>query len=219
MATRLVHEVHSLIAFGLPYSHIHAKKDAFSQRSPGLRHRQVRHRKYRQFGDTWSFSDPSPRGEDDRVGRIAKWKGDIKAEEYMVSKAHDLDDRCWDRDDISRAERLRVRRYWESFCAWLVINPDVLKAWAQVDVIEGRIHRVIDGVEVWEEEPTLRAAYFALYNRVCFLIRCKRALREALVEYGGYDLATLEMIARSQPLVESAARQKYGRHFASGFNR
>ena len=34
-----------------------------------------------------------------------------------------------DREDISRAERAAVRRYWESLCAWLVLNPAVLKSW------------------------------------------------------------------------------------------
>ena len=199
MATRLVHETHSLVAFGLPYSYIRAKKDAFSQKVPGIRHRQVRHRKYQQFGDTWDFSDPFPKSEDHRIKRIAEWKGDIKAEEYMVSKAHDFDDRCWDREDISRAERAGVRRYWESLCAWLVLNPAVLKSWAGVDVVAGRIHRVIKGVEVWEEEPTLLPAYAALRNRVCFLIRCNRALREALVEYGGFDLAELHCLTRHPP--------------------
>lgn len=195
MATRLVHEVHSLIAFGLPYSHVHAKKDAFSQEAPGIRHRQVRHRKYQQFGHTWDFSDPFPKSEAHRIKRIADWKGKIKAEEYMVSKAHDLDDRCWDREDIPPVERASIRRYWESLCAWLVLNPEVLKSWAGVDVVAGRIHRVIEGVKVWEEEPTLRPAYAALYNRVCFLVRRNRALREALVEYGGFDLAALSNIA------------------------
>ena len=195
MATRLVHEVHSLVAFGLPYGHVHAKKDVFSQKAPGVRHRQVRHRKYQSFGRTWNFSGPFPAHENHRIQRIARWKGDIRAEEYMVSQAHDFDDRCWDREDIPRTERAAVRRYWESLCAWLVLNPDVLKCWGGVDVVAGRIHRVIDGVEVWEDEPTLPPAYAALYNRVCFLIRRNKALRDALVECGGFDRAALSNIA------------------------
>ena len=101
-----------------------------------------------------------------------------------------------DREDISLAERAAVRRYWESLCTWLVLNPAVLKSWAGVDVVAGRIHRVIKGLEVWEEEPTLRPAYAALYNRVCILIVRNRALREALVEYGGFDLAELHCLTR-----------------------
>jgi hypothetical protein len=76
-----------------------------------------------------------------------------------------------------------------------VLNPDVLKSWAGVDVVAGRIHRVIDGVEVWEDEPTLRPAYAVLYDRVCFLVRRNRSLREALVEYGSSDVAALSNIA------------------------
>lgn len=199
MASRLVHEVHSLVAFGLPYSHIHAKKDAFSQKAPGIRHRQVRYRKYRLFGDTWNFSDPFPAREGHRITRIVRWKGNVKAEEYMVSNAHDFDDRCWDREDLPRTERAAVRTYWESLCAWLVLNPDVLRSWAGVDVVTGRIHRIIDGVEVWEDEPALRPAYAALYARVRFLIRRSRALREALVECGGLDRAALSNIVCTRP--------------------
>jgi len=208
MATRLVHEIHSLVAFGLPYSHVHSKKDAFSQNAPGIRHRHVGHRKYMQFGHTWDFSEPFPEGEDQRIARIAQWKGDIRAEEYMVSKAHDLDDRCWDREDISQVERAAVRKYWEGFCAWLVLNREFLKSWAGVDVVAGRIHRLIDGVEVWEDEPALRPAYAALYNRVCFLIRRKRSIREALVEYGGFDLATLSNIACTRRRADTKQRAR-----------
>ncbi len=191
MASRLVHEVHSLIAFGLPYGYVHAKKDAFSQRAPGIRHRQVGHRKYQAFGKTWDFSDPFPANEAHRIGRISRWKGSVVAEEYMVSTSHDVDDRIWDFEGTPRAERTAIRKFWESFCAWLVLSPDVLKSWAGVDVAAGRIHRVIDGIEVWEDEPTLIAAYTALYNRVRFLIRRDKALREALVKYGNLNPTAL----------------------------
>ena len=205
MANRLVHEVHSLIAFGLPYGYVHAKKDAFSQRTPGVRHRQVRHRKYQAFGKTWDFSDPFPANEKRRIERISRWKGPIIAEEYMVSMAHDLDDRSWDFDNTPRAERTAIRKYWESFCACLVLSPDILKSWAGVDVAAGRIHRVVDGTEVWEEEPTLVAAYCALYNRVRFLIRRDRALREALIKYWKLDPTALSN-RRLQPTAREQRR-------------
>lgn len=198
MASSLVHQVHSLVAFGLPYGHIHARKDVFSQKVPGIRHRQVRHRKYRLFAQTWDLSDPFPAREDQRIERIARWKGDLRAEEYMVSMAHDLDGKCWDREDIPRDERAAIRAYWEGLCAWLVLHPDVLKSWAGVDVLSGRIHRVIDGIEVWEDEPALRCAYAALHARVCFLIRRNPRLREALVEHGGLDRAALSNIASTR---------------------
>ncbi len=191
MASRLVHEVHSLIAFGLPYSHVHAKKDAYSQRKPGLRHRDLRHRRYQAFGKTWDLNDPFREADHLRSRRVLQWKGPRIAEEYMASMAHDLDDRTWDFDGKPRPERAAIRKYWESFCAWLILNQDVLRSWAGVDVVAGRIHRVIDGVDVWEEEPTLVVAYSALQNRVRFLIRCDMALREALVKYGKVDVDAL----------------------------
>lgn len=191
MARGLVHEVHSLVAFGLPYRHVHARKDAFSRRSPGLRHRRVKHRKYQAFGKTWDFRDPYPAKAQRQVERIVRWKGPDRAEEYMASVSHDVDDKSWDFDGTTRVERFAIRKYWESFCAWLVLNPDILKSWAGVDVAAGRIHRVIDGVEVWEEEPKLAGAYATLYNRVCFLIRRDRTLRNALVKYGQLDPGAL----------------------------
>src|SRR3972149_6294557 len=155
MASGWVHQVHSLIAFGLPYSHVHSRKDSHSQRSPGLRHRRFRHRKYQTCGETWDFDGPYSERHKAQVERIRRWKGPALAERYMVSASHDVDDKVWDFDDSPRDERAFRRKYWEGFCAWLVLNPAALKAWAQVDVVAGRIHRVIDDVEVWEGESEL----------------------------------------------------------------
>ena len=185
MASRLVHAVHSLIAFGLPYEHIHARKDSFSQRRPGGRHRAVRHRKYQQLGSEWDFADAYTPDWQHRLERIGRWKGTALAEAYQVSTAHDLDDKVWDFEDRARSERAAVRKYWEGVCAWLVLNPEILKTWGGVDVVAGRIHRVIDGAEVWEPEPGLSAAYASLRRHVEFLLRVDRRLREALQACGG----------------------------------
>jgi hypothetical protein len=75
-------------------------------------------------------------------------------------------------------------------------------------VVAGRIHRVVEGVEVWEEEPTLRRTYAVLYNQVCFLIRRNRVLREALVEYGGFDLAVLSNIACTRRRVANSGASR-----------
>lgn len=178
-----VHQVHSLIEFGLPYATVHSRKDWFSRRSPGLCHRQVGHRKYQSFGKSWSFDRPFSNRDEIRVDRIAQWKGPIIAEEFMVSVSHDLDDRVWDFDGTARDERAFRRKRWEGFCAWLILNPAVLKAWAQVDVLAGRIHRVIDGVEVWKHDPELIPAYAVLLRRVRFVLSRDRMLREVVAAY------------------------------------
>lgn len=185
-----VHQVHSLIEFGLPYAAVHSRKDWFSRRSPGLCHRQVGHRKYQSFGRSWSFDRPFSSRDERRVDRIAQWKGPTIAEEFMVSASHDLDDRVWDFDGAARDERAFRRKCWEGFCAWLILNPAVLKAWAQVDVLAGRIHRIIDGVEVWEHDPELIPAYTALLGRVRFVRSRDRMLREAVAAYDRSNTAT-----------------------------
>ena len=194
MPSKLVHQVNSLIALGQPYGHVHSKKDAYSQRAPGLRHRQVRHRKYRAFNRTWDFTNPYPANERQQIERVCRWKGAAVAEEYMTSLSHDVDDRTWDLEGMSRSDRSAIRTYWESFCAWLVLNPDILMERVGVDVVEGRVLRRIDGVDVWEYEPGLIDGYDALYKHVQFLIRRKRELRAALAEYGEPD--------HSEPLQE-----------------
>lgn len=198
MASSLVHKVHSLIAFALPYGHIHSKKDSFAQRVPGIRHREVRHHKYQAFGSTWDFTNSYPANEVRRIARILRWKGPEVAEGYMVSLSHDVDDKCWDFDGMPRAERAAVRKYWEAFCAWLVLNPDTLKTWAGVDVLNGRVHRIVDGIEVWTDEPALIGAFAALYNQVRFLLRRDAKLRAALIEYGAVNPNSLPEEAKTR---------------------
>ena len=188
MPNRLIHEVHALIAFGRPYGHVHRKKDAFSQRAPGIRHRKVKHRKYQSFGTSWCLDNSFSPRENQHIERVARWKGAEVAEQFMVSMSHDVEDKIWDFDGISRDQRSTVREYWEAFCAWLVLNPGILKAWAGVDVVAGRIQRLVDGVEVWEDEPALIGEYAALYNRARFLIARRKRIRDALLEYGGVHL-------------------------------
>jgi hypothetical protein len=183
MANRFVHDVLSLIIFGLPYDEVHARKDSFSQFAPGIIHRKVRHRKYQSYQRSWDMEIPFPDEENQSIKRVLAWKGADVADSYMVSLAHDVQDRVWDFPDISADERAAVRLYWEAFCVWLVLNPDLLKSWAEVDVISGRVCRTLDGVSIWQEEPALIGAYAALLNRANFLLRRKTGLREALERY------------------------------------
>jgi hypothetical protein len=184
LADRIVHAVNSLIAFGYPYEHIHARKDRYSQRRPGTAHRTVRHPRYRRLGYTWDMSDVYTEALNQATRRIARWKGPHRAEEWQVSVAHDVDDRVWDFDNRPRDERVQTRQYWETFCVWLVLNPSVLKTWAGVDVLEGKIHRVVDCVEVWEDEPTLPAAYQELRRKVEFRLRVDRKLAALVACWG-----------------------------------
>jgi hypothetical protein len=168
----------SLIIFGLPYDEVHARKDSFSQLAPGIIHRKVRHRKYQAYQKTWNMEAPFSHEENRSIRRVLAWKGADIAEKYMASLSHDVQDRVWDYPEISAVERAAVRLYWEAFCVWLVLNPDLLKSWAGVDVISGQVCRTVDGISIWQQEPTLIGAYAVLFNRANFLLRRKTGLRE-----------------------------------------
>ncbi len=185
MASGLVHDIHGLIVFGFPYGHVNRKKDAPARRAPGLRHRRFRHNYYCAFGKTWSFEDPFPDVVKQRIETVDRRAGCNQAEAYMVSISHDYLDKVWDFDGLSREDRVSTRKYWEGFYVWLLLNPQLLKDWAGVDVVAGRIHRLINGNDVWEEEPELRAEYKRLYNRARFLLRCDKQLRRVIEENGG----------------------------------
>lgn len=64
------------------------------------------------------------------------------------------------------------------------LNPEVLKDWAGVDVVAGRIHRVVDGEEIWENAPELRPEYERLRALAYLLLRLDRELRHMLEQYG-----------------------------------
>jgi hypothetical protein len=178
MASKFVHDVLSLIIFGLPYDDVHARKDSFSQLAPGIIHRKVRHRKYQAYQKTWNMEAPFSHEENRSIRRVLACKGADIAEKYMASLSHDVQDRVWDYPEISAVERAAVRLYWEAFCVWLVLNPDLLKSWAGVDVISGQVCRTVDGISIWQQEPTLIGAYAVLFNRANFLLRRKTGLRE-----------------------------------------
>jgi hypothetical protein len=183
MASKFVHDVLSLIIFGLPYDEVHARKDSFSQLAPGIIHRKVRHRKYQAYQKTWNMETPFSHEENRSIKRVLAWKGADIAEKYMAFLSHDVQDRVWDYPEISADERAAVRLYWEAFCVWLVLNPDLLKSWAGVDVISGQVCRTVDGISIWQQEPTLIGAYAVLFNRANFLLRRKTGLRETLQRY------------------------------------
>ena len=96
----------------------------------------------------------------------------------MVWASHDYLDRIWDGLDFSQ------RKYWEGWFTWVLLNPDMLKSWAGVDVVEGKVRRMVDEKEVWEYEPDLKA----LYENLCRYVRTVTVrdgrLREMLARLG-----------------------------------
>lgn len=145
MAIGLVHEIQTLVAFGLPYGHIHRRKDAAARRLPGLPHRRICHGWYQRCGRLWTLDEPFPNVVRERTKRLADSNGPVRAEEYMVWVSHDFFDKIWDFDGCILEERTYRRKWWEGFFIWLLFRPDILRDWAGVDVLLGKIHRVIDG--------------------------------------------------------------------------
>lgn len=171
-----IHQTIDLIAYGRTYAHVHRKKDAAAQIIPGMRHRAVGHDWYQSFGIAWDFSEPYPQASRQVIERLKESRGPDVAEERMSSVSHGMIDRCW--DDLPREERL----YWEGLFAWLVCNPDVLKTWAGVDVIRGRIKRVINGSVIWEASPETVGEHKNLRREVSR--HHKMRLRSVLARFG-----------------------------------
>jgi hypothetical protein len=147
MAPGWIHETMDLIVFDRIYRHVHQKKDAGSQRTPGLRHREVGHKFYFRFPKYWNFTNPFPEWLNKIIRRWKKTKGADAAEEQMASDAHDYIDSVW--DNLQKVER----NYSEGFFVGLLYNPKILETWAGVDVLNGRILRTIEDQKVWEDSP------------------------------------------------------------------
>ena len=160
MASGWVHETLDLIAFGEIYRFVHQAKDLHSQEAPGLRHRDVGHDWYHDYGKRWSFLDPFPNWLKEEISKTRESRGPYAAEERMVSHAHDYLDRVW--DDIPELHR----QYWEGFLVWLLYRPQLLETWAGVDVVHGRVPRVIKGEQVWERSNETATEYRQLRRRV-----------------------------------------------------
>lgn len=63
----------------------------------------------------------------------------------MAFTDHDYWDRIW-----NSLPSLR-KTYIEAFFIWLLDQPELLKSWAGVDVMNGKIHRKIEDKEIWED--------------------------------------------------------------------
>src|SRR5574341_1256180 len=144
MANGWVHDIMGLIVYGRPYHNVNKVKDEESQRKPGRCHREVNHGWYQAFGELWSFPDPLPDFLKEDIQRLKDVKGADIAEERMVSDTHDYLDRIWDCDELTKPERDCIKKYWEGLYAWLLFRPEILKDWAGVDVLNGKIQRFIE---------------------------------------------------------------------------
>jgi hypothetical protein len=154
-----VHAVIDLIAYGRPYFDLHKEKDD-AYRYLGVNHRIIKHEWHNVRGKIWDFDDPFPSSRIESWQKLRKEKGAEKAEEKMSSDSHDLFDARW--DTLSNFER----KYWKGFFAWVLLNPEILKEWASVDVLDGRIQRLIENQEVWESCLELKSEYKRLRRYV-----------------------------------------------------
>lgn len=177
MAAGWFHQTLDLIAYGRIYSKIHRQKDAAAKKIPGRRHREVGHEYYKQYGILWNHENPFPPSILEAIQKLKDSKGSEAAEEMQVAQSHDYLDRVW--DDLSKLER----EYWEGCFVCLLYHPDVLQSWAKVDVLHGRIHRIQDGKEIWEDAPEIVEEYRRLRREVSR--HQKWRLRGVLTRYCG----------------------------------
>ncbi len=177
MPSGYVHAIIDLIAFGRPYFDLHQRKD-LPYKTLGPEHRLVNHAWYQEFGKLWNFSDPFPTWLRQSIQDLLLIKSPDKVEEQMVDLAHDHLDRVW--NDLSYIKRT----YWESFFAWVVISPSILNSWAGVDVLNGRIQRIVDGQEIWEYCPELKFQYRRLRRYVRAVIAKNKSVESMIRLYG-----------------------------------
>jgi hypothetical protein len=171
-----VHATIDLIVFGRSYFDLHHEKDKACG-FLGAEHRIVNHEWYQAFGRVWTFSDPFPSWLKGSMQALGDAEGADKAEEQMVLNAHEYLDRVW--DGLSAPER----KYWESFFIWVLFHPRILKDWAGVDVVNGRIHRVVENQEIWETCPDVKSEY----QRLCRYTSVVRHNDETLRDILGRD--------------------------------
>ena len=177
MPNAWVHATIDLIAFGRHYFDLHQEKDR-AHETMGPEHRIVNHDWYQAFGKVWNFSDPFPALLNTSIQALGDEEGPDRAEQHMAMNAHDYWDRVW--NSLSFPER----KYREAFFIWLLLNPRILEDWARVDVRNGRIHRVVEGKEIWEACPEVRSEYKRLRRYIETVKGNDVILQEMLERYG-----------------------------------
>lgn len=177
MADAWVHAVIDLIAYGRPYFDLHKGKDK-PYEFLGKNHRIINHEWYQAYGRLWNFYEPFPSWIKESIRIFREEQGAEKAEEQMAWIDHDYIDRIW--NDLSDQERT----YWEGFFIWILLSPKILKEWAGVDVLDGKIQRIIKNHEVWESCPELKSEYEKLCKYVKVVIKNDEILQNMLEQYG-----------------------------------
>lgn len=177
MPSAWVHATIDLIAYGRSYFDIHKEKDE-PYKTLGYKHRVVRHEWYQAFEKEWTLHDPFPSCLKDQISKIRDINGPNKAEKRMADIDHDYIDRIW--DTLSPQEK----KYREGYFAWILFNQKILKEWAGVDVLDGRIQRMIDNCEVWEYCPKLRNDYKRLSSYVKVVMKNDGILLHILEQNG-----------------------------------
>lgn len=177
MPSAWLHATIDLIYFGRSYFDLHKEKDK-PHETLGLEHRVENHKYYEQFSKLWTLSNPFPSEVMESIQILSDTVGEDAAEAQQVYCTHDYIDKVW--DGLSYAKK----RYCDGFCIWLLFNPYVLKNWAGVDVLEGKIHRVVEGQEIWEDCPEVKSKYKSLIRYVEAVICNDRGLQGMLERYG-----------------------------------
>jgi hypothetical protein len=171
-----VHATIDLLVFGRSYFDLHQKKDKEHQ-TLGPDHRIIDHDWYQGFGKFWTFSEPFPGWLKQYTQTLRDTVGEVRAEEEQSSVTHEYIDRIW--DDLLTQQR----RYWESFFMWVLLHPDVLRDRFGVDVLNGKIHRVIEGQEIWEDCPDVKVEYKRLRRYVAVVRSNSQTLQDMLERY------------------------------------
>jgi len=151
-----IHATIDLLVYGRSYFWIHKNKDK-AWKKLGRRHRKIQHPYYWCFNRKWNFQKPFPKWIKKKVEEI---KEANEKEKFMAKTDHDYNDRVW--DSLTLQERI----YREAFFIWILKHPEIIKNWAKVDVIKGKIHRVIDGKEIWEDSPETKKDYEVLLRYI-----------------------------------------------------
>lgn len=157
MPNAWMHATIDLIAYGFPYFDKHKEKDS-ACKTLGSQHRIINHDWYQAYDyKVWTFDKPFPNWLNKNFKKLKYENGPDYAEEMMALTTHDYFDRVW--DDLS----FEQRKYCEAVFIKLLFNTRYLLEWAGVDVINGKIERVIESETIWESCPSLPFAY----NKLC----------------------------------------------------